>query len=376
MQLQASLCVYSYAKARRDTNEASLLIQTAEYSPLKCYAKRKKADAKNSLFAPIFIVGFPRSGTTMLAVLLDRHPDIAVGPESHFFELIKHLHLPDRLTPPELDAWLARILAAPRIRDLELSADDVRLWLQPGSPVMPANIFAAILQAYRAKRGKAIIAEKTPQHLLELNTLLHWYPQAKAICMLRDGRDAVASMLQVPWRSHSSARLYALQWIRYFKLIHAAQKNFPDRVLVIRYEDLASQPQAQLQRIGLFMGVPFDPAQLDATRQSAAVPQWELAWKAAAEMAPDQDRMGLWQTRLSTGEKHIVNTTLHESLRRAGYLTNGAALPPGFNCNWMLARGFFRKVYLKAIQQSKTYRQREEQCPRSDGSEAAVVNGK
>ncbi|MGC8553114.1 MAG: sulfotransferase family protein [Phycisphaerae bacterium] len=321
-------------------------------------------------------MGFPRSGTTMLAVLLDRHADIAVGPESHFFEVIKHLHLPSGLTSPEIDAWLPRILAAPRMRDLELSSDAVRLWLQPGSPAGEANIFAAILQAYRAKRGKAIIAEKTPQHLLELNTLLHWYPQAKAICVLRDGRDAVASILQVPWRSHSSARLYALQWNRYFKLIQAAQKRHPQRVLLIRYEDLASDPKPQLQRIGLFMGVEFDPAQLDATQQSCAVPQWELGWKASAETAPRQDHIGQWQTRLSTREQQIVNTTLHDTLRCAGYLSSEAPRPAGINCNWLLARGFFRKLYLNAIRHSKTYRQREQQYPRSDASEVVVADGK
>ncbi|NNM85718.1 MAG: sulfotransferase [Phycisphaerales bacterium] len=347
---------------------------TAQFARVRG-SKPTCTNPKRKAFAPIFIVGFPRSGTTLLAVLLDRHPDIAVGPESHFFEVIKQLHLPHTLTPPELDDGLARILAAPRMRDLELSVDVVRLWLQPGSSVDAASILAAILQAYRAKRGKAIIAEKTPQHLLELDALLRWYPTSKVICMLRDGRDAVASMLQVPWRSHSSARLYALQWNRYFKLIESAQKRYPQRVLVVRYEDLASQPEPQLQRIGLFIGVQFDPAQLDATQESSAVPQWELGWKASAEAAPNQDYMGQWQTRLSTREQQIVKTTLHDSLRRAGYLSSEAPRPAGVTCNWTLARGFFRKIYLHIIRHSKTYQHRELQHPRSNGSDAAVVNG-
>ena len=258
---------------------------------------------------------------------------------------------------------------------MELSVEAVRLWLQPGSSACAASIFSAILQAYRAKRRKNIIAEKTPQHLLELDTLLRWYPRAKAICMLRDGRDAVASILQVPWRSHSSARLYGLQWNRYFKFIEAAQKRYPERVLVVRYEDLASQPEPQLYRIGLFLGVQFDPAQLDATQESSAVPQWELGWKASAEAAPNQDHMGQWRTRLSPHEQQIVEATLHDSLRRAGYLSTGDTKPVGANCNWMLARGFFRKVYLSTIRRSKTYQHREQQHPRSDGSDAGLVKG-
>lgn len=319
-------------------------------------------------FDPVFIVGFPRSGTTLLAVMMDRHPLVAIGPESHFIEVAENIDLPDRTDQPE--TWINRLLAAPRLCDLGLRSEWVLSKLPTHRAVRAPEMFAAILLAYTADRGKSMAGEKTPTHLLHLPMLLDWFPKARALCVQRDGRDAVASLLQVPWRNHSSVRIYALQWEKFMHRMETAMQMFPDRVMPVRYENLVQNPEKTLREIDHFIGVDFDPAQLNVTRPTETVPQWETRWKATATAdRPNAEHLGLWRTRLSPPEKVTIQGTIYHSLRSGGYLSPEEqsffkSIRHRFNCNLLLRHGFFRKIYLKFIRHSQTYKHREHAFPR------------
>src|SRR5580658_8318250 len=108
--------------------------------------------ANRSAFEPIFIVGFPRSGTTLLAVLLDRHPLMAIGPESHFIEATESIKLPPIIHQPEL--WIPKLLNLPRLRDLGITPELVLSQLPPNQAITTAAMFEAILRAYAARQSK------------------------------------------------------------------------------------------------------------------------------------------------------------------------------------------------------------------------------
>jgi Sulfotransferase family len=324
--------------------------------------------ANRSDFQPIFIVGFPRSGTTLLAVLLDRHPLMTIGPESHFIEAAESIKLPPIIRQPKL--WIPKLLHLPRLRDLGISPELVLSQLPPNQAITTAALFEAILRAYATRQSKTVIGEKTPSHLLHLSTLFNWFPNAKALCMVRDGRDAVASYLQVPWRSHSSARILGLQWGKYMQHTEAAMRQFPGRIMMVRYENLGQQPENTLRAVDDFIGIPFHAAQLDSALSTEVMPRWETQWKAAAVDPPDAHHIGLWKNRLQPQEKKILQRTMYRSLQKAGYLSpqeeSGLkGIRNVLNINLLVRRGFFRNLYLQIVRYSPTYRLRESSYPRT-----------
>ena len=109
-------------------------------------------------FYPIFIVGNPRSGTTLTAVLLDRHSKIAVPPETNFFNLF----LPTIQNKDKLDyeSMVRFTLQSDRIKDLNLDAENV-LENFRHYPLSVYNLLRVILEEYTKKRGKVRPGKKT-----------------------------------------------------------------------------------------------------------------------------------------------------------------------------------------------------------------------
>src|SRR5579885_528706 len=150
---------------------------------------------------PFFIVGCPRSGTTLLATLLDRHSRICVPPETHFFYFERDWELFSKGDPvSDLDAYRK---INPRINDLRFDNEKISRLLGGGSPG-PKAFFEALMADYTERAGKKRWGEKTPDHLLKLDSILGHFPEAKIILITRDGRDVVDSLRRMPWMPRKS----------------------------------------------------------------------------------------------------------------------------------------------------------------------------
>ena len=166
------------------------------------------SDAFRSNGPPIFIVGFPRSGTTLLASLIARHPDVALPPETglllpaQYWSIRQHWN---NAAPPPSSAC-ARL-----IRDLGLDVDTVQAVVRESPHRGPQAFLHSLLSCYALRQGKPRWAEKSPLHLHYLKRLLRWYPTARVVCLTRDGRDAVPSLMKLPRRSQSIYR-HAQSW--------------------------------------------------------------------------------------------------------------------------------------------------------------------
>ena len=193
-----------------------------------------------------FIVGFPRSGTTLLASLLNRHSKIAVPPETHYFRLFAR-HWPEINALPE-DEKLERICRFPRIADLSLTGAEIRGILGATLPDDLAAIFDGVVSAYGYRVGKELVIEKTPGHVEHLETIGKLFPHAKFVYVVRDGRDCVLSNIREHW-THSWPLKQAAEWAWYDKLYEKHVLTLGRRILAIRYEDLLERPEQVLEEI-------------------------------------------------------------------------------------------------------------------------------
>ena len=269
--------------------------------------------------APVFLVGCPRSGTTLLQRLLDAHPLIAIAPETHFIR--RFWEQRDRYGDLRGDDAFARavedLLAIPEAVDMHLDGDAFRAAAAEIDRSFAA-LFALLLQCFGARRGARVIGEKTPNHLLYMPTLQSFFPGARFIHIVRDPRAVVLSWRTVPW-STGSVGGDARVWRRY---IRTARKQPPrwGKLHVVRYESLVTAPELALHRICRFVGVNFDRAMLAFhERGSNAIDFEREPWKRGAAFAVYKSATDEWRERLSREEMGQIEEIVCREMLWLGY---------------------------------------------------------
>jgi tetratricopeptide (TPR) repeat protein len=202
------------------------------------YARWPELAAPETRHSPVFIIGFPRSGTTLLEQMLDAHPKLQSMDERPFFAILTgELDGLGVRVPEELYRLNQRDCDELRKRYLGLVAEKIR------------------------RRWDARLVDKNPLNMLNLPLITRLFPHAKFILALRHPCDVVLSNYMQSYRSCSlagacstmerTARAYVAAmraWLR------DAEMFKPD-VLISRYEDLVEDPKRQAERYAEFLGI-------------------------------------------------------------------------------------------------------------------------
>lgn len=273
---------------------------------------------------PLFVVGVSRSGTTLVASMLGAHSRLYCGPETFFFPRLERQSL-DRLLAPGTwpDAAVSFLSAITlgqgpaRIHELfGRTIEDLRTDLAARRPSVTALLEAFTASAAR-DAGKARWIEKTPNHLLYLDAVRQYYPDARILRIVRDPRDVATSLTRVPFGSRSKlANLYlwlerdARSW-RFFE--HDRHS------LTLRYEDLLADPQSSLERVCAWMGERFEAGMLDPNRDAARMIAREEWWKQQVLAPLDRTRTAEWRTTFTEDEARVADLVCREALERYGY---------------------------------------------------------
>ena len=224
----------------------------------------------------VFVVGCPRSGTTLLQTMLASHARVFSPPESHFF------------SKSRVGSWRERLGKRPArkvIEDFLRSIDrqdlfkTVPLW-RP-SFASYASIFSSIMDQMCIERGKDTWVEKSPPHLRKMNLIESTIRAPKFIHIIRDGQDVVASLheaaLQRPdiWGSagiKTGIDGCIERWNDDIELSLA--KVGKQRHFVCLYDDLIDDPRNILSAVCRFLSLDFDEAMLDFRHTASEVVGW------------------------------------------------------------------------------------------------------
>ena len=134
----------------------------------------------------IFLVGAPRSGTTILQSLLAAHPEVISFPESKFFHYLLYDQFAGKW-PSRMEAFFKDEIKRP---ELLKDFDDSQ------TVETKANWFVGVLDGLAAEQNKSIWLEKTPEHIYFIDDIERFLPDAKFIHILRNGMDTIASMYE------------------------------------------------------------------------------------------------------------------------------------------------------------------------------------
>jgi hypothetical protein len=217
---------------------------------------------------PFFIVGHPRSGTTLLRFMLSSHPRLYIPDETGF--------LPFLNTDPqvELDETSVTSLLR-RIGQLNrfwhgLVANEAVFYVtlsRTHPPTLPIILDAL----YRLQSPPQTVrwGDKTPLYIQHIPQILAIFPRAQFIHVIRDGRDAALSARAKWGRSRPYMDLsYLLRnWVRNVQTGQTAGEQLgQQQYYELRYETLVTDPAGTLHALCIYLGEPYDPAVLDFQR--------------------------------------------------------------------------------------------------------------
>lgn len=271
---------------------------------------------------PVFVIGFQRSGTTLLQSLLGAHPRIAAPPEVYYVaRVLEHAdHFGDLGDDANLAAALHEALNPPLDMLSGCGFDEERLLERArGGPRTYAALLEAILSDFAERQGKARWSEKSAGQ--PIAPVLKMFPDARIIHILRDPRDVVASSMEVAWTRPESAVSIAHQWRSFtINTIWRGADLGPAQYMQIRYEDLARDPATVMRMVCAFLGEEYDPAMVDdVSRRRATVPQVAQGWQGRALARIQPPARGEWARRLARSDQLRVNAVVDTMLKPLGY---------------------------------------------------------
>ena len=212
-----------------------------------------------------FIVGSPRSGTTLLRLMLDAHPLLAIPPETHFLPALLRLRSEGKTMREELFQTVVR---GSRWNDFHLDEEAFKDRLEAVEPFTLTQGIHAFYGMYAERRKKPLWGDKTPGYVLHLRGIAAALPNARFVHLIRDGRDVAASLRKLWWGPGDDIEAQAIDWL--WRIREARQQGqVCPHYLEVRYEDLVRDPSTALRRICGFLELPYSGGMLDYHRTAA-----------------------------------------------------------------------------------------------------------
>lgn len=271
---------------------------------------------------PLFIVGTGRSGTTLLRLMFNSHPEFAVPYETHFIP--DYIDANDALhaiaDPGALDQLIERILSEPMLKkwDFVPTSDQVRDLVVEKSV---AGVIDSVFRCYALASGKTRWGDKSA-YLSRMHLIRQLFPQARFIHIVRDGRDVAMSVIRLPWGP--SDIIEAAEWWR--DLVSAARVAGcflgPQYYTEVRYEDLVADPAKELSRLCSFAGEQYSAKMLDYPGEAnKRIPTERLAQHKNIDAPPDVDRTYAWTREMSDKDIVLFTEYAREPLASFDYKT-------------------------------------------------------
>lgn len=251
---------------------------------------------------PIFIGGHHRSGTTLMRVMLNRHPHIACGPEGELLERTSFIDFHRYLE----DTWMSQF---------ERYGFGV-YELDRAVAAFVDNFFTR----YQIQRGKQRWAEKTPKNILRIDYLFRLFPTAQFIHMMRDPRDTHASVQEkarttTPRWSRITTEQTARSWVKRIGRGLAYQDD--SRYSEVRYEDLVRDPEGIMRTVLAFLDEPWDGRILEPNSNVPA-----SIGRSNVNRPIFATSVGRWQQDLSEADVETIESIAGPTMRCVGYKTS------------------------------------------------------
>jgi Sulfotransferase family len=310
-----------------------------DYSIRTLRNRRLRGRSEPPFPAP-FVVGVGRSGTTLLRLMLDAHPDMTIPPETHFINPFIQSSGRIRFNPKLATRTIVDDERR-RWKDFGLDEEDLRAGLEQVEPFNTTDAIRAFYELYASKHGKHRWGDKTPDYIRKMRKLKKTLPEARFIHVIRDGRDAGLSQnnrIAKRGKDPVPPREMARRWRKRIVKARVDAEELEDYIEV-RYEDMVTDTEGVLRRVCEHIELDFDPAMLtyyegasDRLQEMAGAlpakkgrPEREAGERIAAHALttkpPQADRVAVWKEEMSEADNAEFEEAAGYLLEELGYET-------------------------------------------------------
>jgi hypothetical protein len=279
-----------------------------------------------------FIVGVGRSGTTLLRLMLDSHPEIAIPTETHFLA-----NLIDREGDTSKDEFLQIVTGAPTWPNMALENSALERALNEINPFSLSHAIRAFYRLYARQHGKRLWGDKTPPYRAFMPHIQRLLPEAHFIQIIRDGRDVALSYRGLWFGPSDDVAAQAAFWLNEVRAAQTQASRLP-HYLEIRYEQLVLEPEETLRTICNYLKLPFNSSMLSYHESAPArlaefkvpfgppgMPSMDLdrfiAIHENTKRPPAPERVGRWRSEMSEEEQTRYEAIAGPLLAELGYET-------------------------------------------------------
>jgi sulfotransferase family protein len=266
---------------------------------------------------PIFVVGCPRSGTTLVQCILSASSEAFSLPETHFFSYV----LPALGVAADAVLSTSQVRSAREAFETEADLPDLgEFWTRiERQSVTALELFLAVVEHFRTAPGLRWI-EKTPLHVMHMHQIAACFPDAVFVNVVRNPIDVASSLMGVPWASSRSVLSYAQRWSDAVAAADAFARAHPERIWTVVYEALVRDAEAHTRALCEFVELPYAQRMLqEFGKQAARNVGRSETWK--RDIAPGVllDRAGIWRSRMTPGQAWLVAQATRSSRLSFGY---------------------------------------------------------
>lgn len=262
----------------------------------------------------------------MLSLMLHRHPRIAIPVENRFV-LPVYLGRAEfgNLAEEDNRRLLAeRIVSAQWFADLQLDARQITDRIVDEAWTVGAAV-GLVLRAYSERNGKLRWGDKRPYYRNTMWAIQKMFPAAQFVHIVRDGRDAVASMATVPPWDDDVFEARVRTWMEAAENAERARAKLPaDTFYELHYERLVAEPEKELRALCAYLGEEFHEAMLQPERLAGdVVPDYQV-WHERTRQEISSRSVGAFRDQLEPWQLAVCETVMGEALQHYGYELTGA----------------------------------------------------
>ncbi len=274
----------------------------------------------------VFIVGCQRSGTTLLQRVLNAHPQLAITPESNWIPRLaakRWALTEDGLVTSKL---ISRLLAHRKFARLRLNEKQILAITREERRVSYSFLVSQIFDLYGEMQGKPLVGDKTPAYVRSIDILHRFWPSARFVHVIRDGRNVALSLLEWPkvhpkpgnfvtWNEDPLSTA-ALWWDLNVSRGREARKLLgPELYYEVRYESLVENPREECAALCAFLHLPFD----DCMLEFYAVREGDPGLEKKCAGLPITPGLRNWRSQMTPDQIESFEAIAGELLEDLGY---------------------------------------------------------
>ncbi len=289
----------------------------------------KEVTFENIAHIPFFfIIGRPRSGTTLIRMILDAHPNILVPPESplilRLYNKYRKIKTWDTTTK---EKFVADLFSVRKFEYWNIDREKLRQKILEAPETATFQELVRLAYFYNkspfCKKDILLLGDKNPVYSIPVKRISKIFPDARYIYITRDYRDQILSMLRVKLLIPDLVFL-AFRWKLSARNVLSLRKMFPEKFYSFRYEDFVVEPEKYTRGICGHLGIEFDPAMLkyyeEEEKIKAKFPKEQFELFFSNLFKPIQaDKVGQWKEKMIEDDVRIAEMVTGKYGKLLGY---------------------------------------------------------